>query len=83
MIHSIETSSWAEITDFGEDYSLWLRGLSRTQINDSLIVKILIQLRSPAMLTMGDFIDQEDIMISYHWGEMKTASNNIDKNKLK
>ena len=80
VIHSIESSSWAEIKDFGEDYSLWLRGLSRTQINDSLIVKILIQLRSPAMLTGGDFIDQKEIMISYHWEEMQTASDSINKN---
>ena len=80
VIHSIESSSWAEIKDFGEDYSLWLRGLSRTQINDSLIVKILIQLRSPAMITMGDFIDQKEIVISYHWEEMQTASDSINKN---
>ena len=83
VIHSIESSSWAEVKDFQEDYSLWLSRYSKTRINDSLIVKVLIQLRSPAMLTMGDFIDQEDIMISYHWGEMKTASNNIDKNMFK
>ena len=83
VIHSIESSSWAEVRNFQEDYSLWIRRLSRTQINDSLIVKVLIQLRSPAMLTMGDFIDQEEIMISYHWEEIQTASDSVNKNIFK
>ena len=83
VIHSIETSSWAEIKDFGEDYSLWISRPNRTHLNDSLTVKVLIQLRSPAMITMGDFIDQKEIVISYHWEEMQTASDSIDKSMFK
>ena len=83
VIHSIETSSWAEIKDFGEDYSLWISRPNRTHLNDSLTVKVLIQLRSPAMITMGDFIDQKEIVISYHWEEMQTASDSIDVNIFK
>ena len=65
VITAIGASSWATVTEIGEDYSLWILGLERRVRNDSMRVRIRVELRTRAMITRGRLIDSALVAISY------------------
>ncbi len=67
LLSAISKSGWARELETGEDYSLWLNDLNRSYQADSVIVTIIVQLRTKAMFTNGEFIDARQVWLKYHW----------------
>ena len=79
LLSSISSSGWASVKDVGEDYSLWITNLERTHFEDSVIVSLIVELRTPSMFTRGDHIGGRQIWLKYHWDNAeKYATDNID-----
>ncbi len=78
------TSDWATVTDFGEEYSVWITEYDKsTNIFNQQVVTLLIEVRSPAMLLKGSLIKSEKVKVRYRPGkhiefESEYANNIID-----
>jgi hypothetical protein len=51
--------------EVGEDHSLWLTNEQRHISEDSMVVRIDVYLRTPAMLTSGEPIDRQRVSLKY------------------
>jgi hypothetical protein len=58
-------SEWAEISEFNEDYALWLRNPKRETHGDSVTLTLDMELRSPSLFSEGDLLDSERITVTY------------------
>jgi hypothetical protein len=56
---------WAEKAETGEDYSVWIRGVSRSDVGSLKRVSYVVELRTPAFFTDGDHIAKRDIVFEY------------------
>jgi len=77
---------WADIAEIGEDYSIWLRSYERKIHNNMINVKLLVELRTPALLRSGSLITSENINFSFkpvdEWDNINTASEAIKQELL-
>lgn len=79
VLLAIREAPWAQDTEVGEDYSLWITNLNRVQEGDSMYLTVDIELRTPAMLTRGTFIASRRVGIGYHLEQAQEyARNNFD-----
>ena len=62
---AIDAVDWARRTEFGEDYSLWLRSLDRSRTDEGVVVRLSYEIRTPAFLGHGDLIASDRVEISY------------------
>ena len=67
VLHAIENSSWASVSEVGEDYSLWIKKLRREHRGDSIRVVLDVELRTRAMLTSGRLLSRQVVGLGYHW----------------
>lgn len=74
LLTAIENSSWASVKETGEDYSLWLTSLERVHIKDSVIVSLIVELRTPSMFSSGDFVGNRKVWLKYNWEAGKEVS---------
>ncbi len=56
VINAIEQSNWARVTEYNEDYSLWLTNFKRKSEDNSFKSDIDLDLRTPAMISRGKHI---------------------------
>lgn len=67
LLNAISNSSWASLKERGEDYSVWLTDLQRVHISDSVLVSLVVEIRTASFFTRGEFLDNRRIWMKYHW----------------
>jgi|GEM_PF-2840538 len=65
VIASIERLGRWSVVEFGEDYSLWLTGLQRSQRGDSVLVAMTLELRTPSLVRSGEVLQSRTVRIAY------------------
>lgn len=83
---AIDASDWLRRTEFGEDYSLWLRSLQRGKRGgDSIAVRLDLEIRTPAFIGRGVLIAADRVEIVYSVGALDSLvsgpSGGIDRNE--
>ena len=79
VLAAIEDASWVRETDFGEKYSLWLHGLERDIEQDTMVIVLKVNLRTPAMVRRGRHLDARRIEFRYDWDKARAyAADSID-----
>ena len=68
---TIQGSTWATVIEVGEDYSLWLMDLDRRVSGDSMLVSVLVELRTKAMITRGRLLNSARVVVSYDRAKAK------------
>lgn len=63
---ALDASEWGRRTEFGEDYSLWLRSLERRRAGEGVSVRLAFEIRTPAFLGRGDLIASDQVEITYN-----------------
>ena len=63
---ALDASEWGRRTEFGEDYSLWLRSLDRRRAGEEVSVRLSFEIRTPAFLGRGDLIASDQVEITYN-----------------
>jgi hypothetical protein len=58
-------SDWGSVTEFGEDYALWLRNIRHEHVGDSIRVTLDLELRSGSLFEEGDLISTRSIVATY------------------
>ena len=54
-------SDWASVTEWGEEYELWLLDYSKTQYQNVFTVKLNLEIRRPSTLGKGDVVASKKI----------------------
>jgi len=62
-------SEWGSVTEFGEDYALWLRNVVRERRGDSMMVTLDVELRTGTLFDEGDLLKSRKITVVYHLGD--------------
>lgn len=63
---AIDAVDWARATEFGEDYSLWLRSLERRKEASGVVrVRLSLEIRTPTFLGRGELLSAERVEIRY------------------
>lgn len=71
VLKMLEDTHWAEIKNVGEDFSLWLHSLNRSFVGeDSVITRLIVELRTPAMLSNGTYIDSRMVTVGFNSNDM-------------
>lgn len=66
VIAAIDAAPSMVITEFGEDYALWLKNLHRTTEGEELVVLTLdLELRKPSLVSEGDLIAKSVLVLRY------------------
>jgi hypothetical protein len=58
-------SDWAGVTEFGEDYALWLRHPVHERRGDSIVVTLDAELREGSLFEEGDLLASRRITVAY------------------
>jgi hypothetical protein len=59
-------SDWGSVTEFGEDYALWLRGIERERRGDSIAVTLDLELRTGSLFGEGDLLASRKVAVTFH-----------------
>lgn len=59
-------SEWGSVTEFGEDYALWLGNVARERRGDSIVVMLDVELRTGTLFDEGDLLKSKRISVTYH-----------------
>ena len=70
----LKQSDWAEVVNLSEDYSVWLSQLRRKLKGNIIMIQMDIELRTPATLDKGKFIDKRHIVDTLDLGEAAKLS---------
>ena len=71
---ALKASGWARTTEFGEDYALYLHDLQRQKGSlDTVVVRLLIEVRKPSFLKKGDLIATETVEVRYSVGALDSV----------
>lgn len=70
----LKGAKWCIDNEIGEDYSFWIKNVRSTNLGDSTILRYDLELRTPALITEGNFI-------ASHNGSVITYYNNPDFDK--
>ena len=74
-------SDWAGIAEVGEDYSLWLKDSELKIVKGRILIKLRVELRTPALFRSGSLIKSENIEFSFKpvdkWEDITSASKAI------
>lgn len=65
VIEAVESAEWAEVTEVGEDYSLWITGARRWQRGNQRHGAVVLELRTPAMLSRGEYVNRRQIRFQF------------------
>ncbi len=67
VIATVNALPWASCTEFGEDYSLWLKNLHRTKGKEgSVIVSLEVEVRTPSLFGNGTLLRKEKVQVQYN-----------------
>lgn len=70
----LKQSEWAKVVNLGEDYSVWLTQFRRKLKGNVLRIEMDIELRTPATLDKGEFLDKRHIVDTLDLGEAAKLS---------
>ena len=66
VIAAIAELPWASCTEFGEDYSLWLKNLHRTKGKEgSVIVTLEVEVQAPSLFGNGTLLRKAKVQVQY------------------
>ena len=65
VINYLQNSSWATVKEYGENYSLWITNFKRISLGDSIKSEFDIDIRTPAMISHGNHIFGEHIVVMF------------------
>lgn len=72
----LEELPWASSTEFGEDYSLWLRNLRRQLGKDGTVITTLdVEIRTPALFGSGNLLHRRKIESRYRPATLDSVGN--------
>lgn len=58
-------SDWAEVSEVGEDYSLWLQNYERMKDGENTRAELAVELRTPAFLRSGSLIATRTVTTTF------------------
>jgi len=81
-------SDWANVTEFGEEFALWLVNYHKTQDDNVSTTELDIEIRKPSLFSEGKLVDEEHIEVRYvvdvdnrrvdtHWQLFRQKFGNI------
>jgi hypothetical protein len=83
VLHLIRASDWIANRESGEDYSLWLGGLSRRRVGDTVAVTLTVELRTPAAFRSGETLDSRTIHVTYSvsddWTGVRSVRDAVER----
>lgn len=62
----LNRSEWANVTEVGEDYSLWLKEYERIKDGTDTRAELTVELRTPAFLRSGSLISSQHVTATFH-----------------
>lgn len=66
IIAAINAAPSTAVTEFGEDYALWIKNLHRAKgMNDTVVVTLDLELRKPSFVSQGDLIAKHELVLRY------------------
>lgn len=65
IMASLKESDWAGITEFKEDYSLWLKNMNRKTIGNNIQTSLIIEVRTPSFLNQGKLLNDIFIEVEF------------------
>lgn len=66
VIAAIDSSTWGEVVEIDEHYSLWIKAPLRQPLGkDSMMITVQLELRTPAMFRDGKFINSSTLSMRY------------------
>lgn len=66
VIAAIEADPATAVTEFGEDYALWIKNLHRTTDGKNRVaVTLHLELRKPSLMGEGELIEKKEITLRY------------------
>lgn len=84
LIAYLNEANWAEVGEYGEDYSVWINNLKRSQVNKQVTVSFQFTMNTPANFSNGEVLYSKDISITYDITNDVEPSNGIlDNAKLR
>ena len=70
----LRQAEWAEVVNFGEDYSVWIKNLKRRFTGNVLHVEVNLELRTRADLGVGDLISARTICDTMYLGAIANVT---------
>lgn len=61
----LQQTTWAKVTEFGEQYSLWLKSYRRSEQGSRVNLDLEIELRTPAFVTRGNLLGNTAVSVAY------------------
>lgn len=61
----LNQSDWANVSEIGEDYSLWLKSYERIKRGEDTEARLTIELRTPAFLRSGSLITSRTVTTTF------------------
>lgn len=66
VIAAIEADPAIAVTEFGEDYALWIKNLHRTKEGkERVVVTLDLELRKPSLMGEGELIEKKEVRLRY------------------
>lgn len=66
VIAAIEADPAIAVTEFGEDYALWIKNLHRTKEGkERVVVTLDLELRKPSLMGEGELMEKKRLMLRY------------------
>lgn len=78
---NIENSGWAEVVEFGENYSMYIVNAARSNENNKVYLEFDFELREPEFVTKGDLLKSKHFYIEYDVNADWNNSINIPDTK--
>ena len=65
LISYLQENEWSDVTETGEDYSVWIKNCVRDDQGTKVIVTFDLELRTAAMITEGELVKSTSLTCSY------------------
>jgi hypothetical protein len=65
MTVCLNQSDWANVSEIGEDYSLWLKSYERIKKGENTEARLTLELRTPAFLRSGSLIISRTVATTF------------------
>lgn len=75
VIHFLSNSDKYGVKEFGEDYSLWLKGYKTSQEEYKIKIEFTLEIHTPAMFREGRLLKKDNIFVTYDIRDSLTIKN--------
>lgn len=79
----LQEASWARLTEFGEDYAVWLTDYERIKNGGRITVRLRVEVRTPSLLALGSLLERREIHATFQaqdeWGGVRSVAQAIKR----